>query len=630
MVIPARVPVPQDADRPPVPPEIVARIRELERRIEDLSAHRPHRFPLDLLYLTVYFAAVALLVRLATEAPHFVTIGFAGALLGLVAYRPQVTVTFLRNVTDRGQATWRQVVTRPALSLSIWQGAIVGVAVLSILGGAWIRSTRLADFPPGIENDEAIEGIMAKDVVQGQSFRLFSDWGYRWETLNAYIAAPILQQTGPEIVPLRIYSTILSLVSLALVFLLGRSLFRSMAGLYAASFLSLSFWHIVYSRTLYRVTLLVPLSLLAAFFLWKALSATSEKRNWLPFAAFSLLSLAAYTTYRAVFIAFFFVLLFSSLRLKEKMTGAVLGFLVPGLVYLGMVYWTEGGLEVVWTRGSYNILGLQDFSLRANLRHSLLFFVEGVPAYYNEGGRMWADLVHDTVSKLGSRPVPLVFSVLGVVGLLVSVMRGFVRGSEAWKFLTILTLVSLAIVGIAGPSFSRLLIVLPFAALLAAAGLDSLVEWTRARSPRWQKIAAAATLAIYLVLAQHLHADIRAIAKADLGYVYCTDLMRMLEEINQDPFPADQERLILMRWGVDVARYRIRLEKKVRIEADDFRGAFSSSLETNPTTVVYVFHGAEKSAEFLQYVSENFPAAERRDWHEGTPAAFTRLVVVRP
>ena len=77
--------------------------------------------------------------------------------------------------------------------------------------------------------------------------------------------------SAPIFLGIRYLSVLLSIITIALTFQIGRSLFNCRVGLIAAAALTVSFWSLMYARIGLRHALTPPLAILAFYFFWQAL-----------------------------------------------------------------------------------------------------------------------------------------------------------------------------------------------------------------------------------------------------------------------------------------------------------------------------------------------------------------------
>jgi hypothetical protein len=150
------------------------------------------------------------------------------------------------------------------------------LAALIVLGGAWLRLHNLAVWPPGLSNDEAINGIDSARLVRAGNIPFYLP-DARPEPLFRLFSALIIAAGGTSVFILRYSSALLGILSIAAAYRAGRHLgpaeWSRWTGLLAAGALAGLIGHITLSRAVYRASLLVPALLLefdalCAFLKW--------------------------------------------------------------------------------------------------------------------------------------------------------------------------------------------------------------------------------------------------------------------------------------------------------------------------------------------------------------------------
>ncbi|MDX1416958.1 MAG: glycosyltransferase family 39 protein, partial [Candidatus Promineifilaceae bacterium] len=154
--------------------------------------------------------------------------------------------------------------------------------VLSIitLGAFILRIWNLDSIPPGWRDDELINSlVISKKVLDGNLALYYADASGH-EALYHALNAIMLGLFGPNAAGIRLLSSLLGTLTILLTYLVGRRLFGSFTGLFAAAMLAVSFWSLMYSRVGIRHILTPVLVLLTFFFFIKGLNLTHRgQRN---------------------------------------------------------------------------------------------------------------------------------------------------------------------------------------------------------------------------------------------------------------------------------------------------------------------------------------------------------------
>lgn len=147
-----------------------------------------------------------------------------------------------------------------------WEPAALGVFITF---GAIIRLVALGRYPPGLHFDEAVYGLLARDILHGARPVFFSAWTGR-EPLYMYLMAGTQAIVGVNILAIRLTSALIALVTLPLTHLLSRELFNRRVALLATGLIAVNYWHLTVSRNGYPNILIPPLEALSFYFLWRA------------------------------------------------------------------------------------------------------------------------------------------------------------------------------------------------------------------------------------------------------------------------------------------------------------------------------------------------------------------------
>jgi len=185
--------------------------------------------------------------------------------------------------TDRAQPDG---VTAPGKRRSWWPGPagifsrpwVELLLVLAVLGVAtFFRAYRLAEIPPGLDLDEARDGLEAARILAGQHPIMFTTFDPRepafFYTLAASIA--LLGHTG---LALHAAPAVWGVAAVGLTYAVARQWFGRWVAALSALGMATSFWQVVESRwSIHSITFPVVILLFLSVF-WEALS---RKSTWL-------------------------------------------------------------------------------------------------------------------------------------------------------------------------------------------------------------------------------------------------------------------------------------------------------------------------------------------------------------
>ena len=217
----------------------------------------------------------------------------------------------------------------------LWEHRWPILVLLTILGIAvLLRLPHLATVPNAIHHDEADNGIMARQVADGQMSSLFSlGWsnlpmlGYVWEGL-------FLKLFGDSLFSLRLASVVLGVGSIALLAMLGKEAFNRRTGRIAACLLAVFHLHINYSRQGHHFMQAVFTVTLTLYALVLALKRGSRTAAVLCGIALSV-DLQVYFSARAALAAVPLILV--AALLGGRRTGFIAVLKLTGWIVLGFV-----------------------------------------------------------------------------------------------------------------------------------------------------------------------------------------------------------------------------------------------------------------------------------------------------
>lgn len=148
---------------------------------------------------------------------------------------------------------------RAVARAGLWLGLITAV-------GAALRLVTLTAAPPALHFDEAVYGLMAREIGPGNWPVYFSAYTGR-EPLYMYIMAGVFRLLGSTDWTLRLTSALIGIATIPLAYLLFARLYGQRVGLLTAALTAVSYWHLSVSRAGYPNVLIPPIECLAAFYL---------------------------------------------------------------------------------------------------------------------------------------------------------------------------------------------------------------------------------------------------------------------------------------------------------------------------------------------------------------------------
>lgn len=243
-----------------------------------------------------------------------------------------------------------------------------------LLLAAAFRLYHLNTLPPGLFQDEAINGVNAQTIIAGAP-----RWYYgEREPLYMYVAALTTLLLGANPLALRLASALSGIVGVAAGGAFGRSLFGPRIGLLTAFGLAVSLWLVDLSRIGFRAITLPAVEYLGLALFWRA-TLTGRRRDYLLGGA--LLGLSLYTYLSARFLPF-----------------ALVGFAVVALVrHRDWLRPRLGGMFLAGTSAFLVCVPLGGYALR----HPVILFGRPDQVALPSGSAFWPALLANVPRVLG-------------------------------------------------------------------------------------------------------------------------------------------------------------------------------------------------------------------------------------
>ena len=233
------------------------------------------------------------------------------------------------------------IITRNEL-LKLYTERMLPVIVLLV--AVLLRLYDLDTVPGSLTHDEAVNGIDAVRILEGERPIFLTD-NFGREVLFIYVQAISVFFLGQTELALRLVSAFTGILTVAAAYPLAQRMFGSRVALLTCGWLSISLWHLIFSRVALR-SISLPLFLTIGFYcLWRGLEGASQSmearrasippipNSPRPLVWFGLggivIGLSLYTYSVARFAPFFIVALALYIALLHR---RLLGRTLPGLV----------------------------------------------------------------------------------------------------------------------------------------------------------------------------------------------------------------------------------------------------------------------------------------------------------
>jgi Dolichyl-phosphate-mannose-protein mannosyltransferase len=539
------------------------------------------------------------------------------------------------------------------------------LVVIIVLGGLFLRLWAIDVIPTGLNNDEAINAIEANEIAAGKPFATLTERGLNRETMFHYLAAFSFKNPGlmlnvlravpvafgltprfindpmsDAILPLRAVSIVAGTLTILLLYLFARGAFGVRVGLFAALFLAVSPWHLLYSRTGERV-ILAPIFAIATAALFLRAWRTTRLVDHLLWGVAAGLGFWTYTSFRAVPLALLaFVVLYAWRVARARATpaadeaqrrvGLVAGAGVAGVLLIGLMLLSGMPPLGFLMRGAYAAMPPQTHWLQ-NLVHAVTM-QNYFPLRYAviQSDEFISDGISASFGAIGLEPDTLLLAAFATLGLACLAWRGFRRGrvddgaarrDPAAALLVLMVLSLWLTIGWLGPSLTRMLLNLPWlciaAAIVAVGVWDGLADLLRPFGSRLPGFAAR----VVAVVPGLLMAGIAALACAQ-GYSNYFLLAGRSERAMQHygptqtimgmytrSLPQDQDVIVLHTLRVDTLHYLVGNRPNVQFVTDTTKVSLEK-LISSPRTVTFVVEYARPFAEPLRSLMMRFPQGD--------------------
>ncbi|MEI6266866.1 MAG: glycosyltransferase family 39 protein [bacterium] len=198
-----------------------------------------------------------------------------------------------------------------------WQLIVVLIIATSL------RFYKLASLPPGLHPDEAANGLDIISMIEKGRFAAIYDTNGPREALFLYLQGifvwlgNLLNITAINYTPLslRIAPAIIGVITVWAIYLLGKEMYNKNVGLFAATALAVSAWHIQFSRNGFRA-IMAPLALIFLFYFFIKAYREGKLKYYLATGITLALGCYTYLSFRMAPLVLFALLIF--ILFKDK------------------------------------------------------------------------------------------------------------------------------------------------------------------------------------------------------------------------------------------------------------------------------------------------------------------------
>lgn len=277
--------------------------------------------------------------------------------------------------------------------------------ILIIAIAIFFRFWQFDLIPPGLYQDEAMNGANALESLNSEKYKVFYTDNNGREGMIVWLDAIAIKIFGNEPWVLRLFPTLAGVLAVLGLYFLSKELLGAKIALASSFFMAVSFWAVNFSRMGFRANLMLPFLIWSFYFLWRGINPTSDVQNtrhrMLDFIVGGILfglGFYTYISYRfaPLLVTTFFILYFVKHRAKnfwlEFVVFASLTFIIAlpiGLYFLNnpddffgrseqvSIFSADSPfkaaiISIITTLGMFNIIG--DLNWRHNFSGSPQLF----------------------------------------------------------------------------------------------------------------------------------------------------------------------------------------------------------------------------------------------------------------
>lgn len=391
-------------------------------------------------------------------------------------------------------------------ALDVARNEWVLLALVTLIA-IFFRFYRLDAIPFGLNSDEAFNRYEASRVLEEKRLFIFFEEELGEEPIHIHLVALLFSLLGQSPLIIRMTSAVIGVVTVPVIYLLGKELSRSeddaggvsQVGLMAALLLALSYWHLNYSRLgIEPITL--PLFITAtAFFFWRGIRA-GRRLDYGLAGLFLGLTLYTYRAARIVPLLFLAYVVCYVLLIRRpdrsQIVRWVILFGVALLVFSPRGYFALTHADIYFSRAGDVSIFNPELNQGSPLRALASSTAQMIASFFLLPDPNWRQ-------NPAGRPLLDPFTgLLFLIGLGITLLRW--RQPSYLLILIWLLVMSLpAVLTVSGmPHSSRSIGLLPVACILPAIGLHDVTKWLKRRMP--SRGILSATLLTYILILVHV------------------------------------------------------------------------------------------------------------------------------
>ena len=229
---------------------------------------------------------------------------------------------------------------------------VVALGAITLLG-AFFRFYRLSELPADMTADIGHLWVDTERILHGDHL-IFSTIHPGREIMMFYLVAAYVRLFGHSYFVHAAAAASIGVVTIPIIFLLGKELFDRHVGLLGAFFIAVARWHVTVSRIGWRLILVPPFVALMTIFLARALR-SGRRRYWLLSGLFLGLGLYTYNAFRSLVPAVVLIFVIEWLRRRDYprlmlLRGMGLSMVVAFLAFVPLGRFALENPERFWFR----------------------------------------------------------------------------------------------------------------------------------------------------------------------------------------------------------------------------------------------------------------------------------------
>jgi len=443
---------------------------------------------------------------------------------------------------------------------------------LLLLSGIGLRAFKLDTIPGGMLSDEALVISSTTRAIEENKIHIYHKDHPHAESMHGLIQYILPVFTKSTIDSHRIYAFIFSLILLLVFFLTTKHLLESSRfSIWATSFLVLNFWNIFFSRIFCTITCVLIFIVISNYLFIKVITKPNRKLLLLLILT-NILGFLYFTSFRIIILHQFLLFFVFGHNFKHPYRTLItsIGFCIVFL--MGLMWISDTPISQIISRGISDYSRVKADTL-TNIFYSVFLPIVKPPIWYSYYSEkfMGSDM---TYALYGASS----FFVLGYVQT-ICLFGGIILGIKSWvttlkkeRFFSSfewqhphniakvttssLAILFILIVGIAGPSYGRLLPMVLFYSFIQAFFVLKAFEYLSSKGPQLQRWGTTLFSLFLLFMPIESFCSLEKLETNNtVGLAFHKNTVRMLEKLKAENQPNSPVKYVYCAVSYYVCKY---------------------------------------------------------------------------